>query len=124
MEGAESVKGFALNNNGDLMIENGDISLVVGDSLLQQKVRTVLQTNLGEWFFDWDQGVDFDNLLGKNKNEELARYEIERGLHQVDSSFQITEFTYEVDTPSRKARITFKAQTESGEEVGGDFTWD
>lgn len=116
--------GFALDENGDVLIENNEISIVVGDSLLQQKVWAVLQTNLGEWFFDWEQGIDFDNMLGKGVGEELARYEIERGLAQVDSTFSITEFTYEVDKAKRKAKVTFKAQTESGDEVGGEFTWD
>lgn len=118
------MKGFALDNNGDLLIENGAISIVVGDSLLQQKVWTVLRTNLEEWFFDWEQGIDFDNLLGKDTGEELARYEIQRGLAQVDSTFTITEFAYSVDKSARKATVRFKAQTESGEEVGGEFTWD
>lgn len=116
--------GFALDQNGDVLIENNEISIVVGDSLLQQKVWTVLRTNLGEWFFDLEQGVDFKNLLGKGVGEELARYEIEKGLAQVDSTFVITEFTYEVDKADRKAKVTFKAQNESGEEVGGELTWD
>lgn len=118
------MKGFALDENGDVLIENGRISLVVGDDLLKQNVGTVLGTNLKEWFFDWDQGIDFSNLLGKNKNEELARYEIERGLLQVDKTFTITDFKYEVDKATRKATITFKAQNESGKEVGGDYSWD
>lgn len=116
--------GFALDENGDVLIENNEISIVVGDSLLQQKVWAVLQTNLGEWLFDWEQGIDFDNVLGKGVGEELARYEIEQGLAQVDNTFSITEFTYEVDKPKRRARVRFKAQTESGDEVGGEFTWD
>lgn len=118
------MKGFALDDNGDVIIENNEISIVVGESLLQQKVTTVLRTKLKEWFFDWEQGIDFDNLLGKNTNEELAKYEIERGLLQVDSSFAITEFVYEVDRATRTAKITFKAQTENGEEVGGEYVWD
>lgn len=118
------MKGFALDENGDVLIENDKISLVVGDDLLKQKVWSVLRTNLKEWFFDWGQGIDFNNLLGKNKNEELARYEIERGLLQVDKTFTITEFKYEVDRVNRKATITFKAQTDSGKEVGGDYSWD
>ena len=116
--------GFALDENGDVLIENNEISISVGDSLLQQKVSTVLRTNLGEWFFDLDQGIDFDNVLGKGVGEELARYEIERGLAQVDSTFSITEFSYEVDTAKRTAKITFKAQNENSDEVGGEFTWD
>lgn len=118
------MKGFALDERGDVLIENNEISIVVGDSLLQQKVWTILRTNLGEWFFDFEQGVDFGNLLSKETNAELVRYEIERGLAQVDSTFTITEFTYEEDKAKRKAYVTFKAQTESGEEVGGEYTWD
>ena len=118
------MKGFAIDENGDVLIENNEISIVVGDSLLQQKVWSVLRTNLKEWFFDWSQGIDFNNLLGKGKNEELARYEIERGLAQVDETFTITDFKYEVDTMQRKAKVTFKAQNSSGEEVGGDYIWD
>ena len=117
------MKGFALDGNGDLLIENGKISIVTDDELLRQKVWTVLHTNLEEWFFDWEQGIDFDNLLGKDVGEELARYEIERGLVQVDATFSVTEFSYTVDAPARKATITFKAQTESGAEVGGEYTW-
>ena len=118
------MKGFALDANGDVLIENGAISLVVGDSLLQQKVWTVLRTNLKEWFFDWEQGIDFGNLLGKGVGEELARYEVERGLLQVDSTFTITEFSYTMDKTARTASVTFKAQTANGEEVGGEFAWD
>lgn len=117
------MKGFAMDENGDLLIENNEISIVTGDSLLRQKVLNVLRTNLREWFFDWDQGIDFDNLLGKDVGEELARYELTRGLEQVDSTFTITAFAYTADTVERKATITFKAKTESGEEVGGEVTW-
>lgn len=118
------MKGFALDENGDVLIENNEISIVTGAHLVQQKVRTVLMTNLREWFFDWDEGINRDNLLGKGTSEELARYEVERGLRQVDETFTITEFDYSEDMTTRTAKIIFKAQTESGVEVGGEYTWD
>lgn len=117
------MKGFALDASGDVLIENNEISIVTGNELLRQKVWSVLRTNLKEWFFDWEQGIDFNNLLGKNTNAELARYEIERGLAQVDGTFTITDFAYEEDLRNRTAKISFVAQTENGEEVGGDYTW-
>ncbi len=117
------MKGFALDQNGDVLIENSQISMVNGGSLIQQKVRSVLRTNLGEWFFDWDEGIDFSNILGKGINEELVRYEIERGLAQVDSTFTITEFAYRADHVGRKSVVQFKAQTQNGEEVGGEIGW-
>jgi len=118
------MKGFALDARGDVLIENGAISLAVGDNLTQQKVWTVLHTNLGEWFFDWEQGIDFSKLIGKGVGEELARYEVERGLHQVDSTFVITDFEYTADTGARAAKIVFKAHNADGEEVGGEIAWD
>ncbi len=118
------MKGFALDESGDVLIENNQIGMVNGDRLLQQLVWTVLRTNLGEWFFDWELGVDFDNLIGKDTNEELVRYEIEKGLKQVDSTFVITEFSYGADRMNRKAQVNFKAQTDNGNEVGGVITWD
>lgn len=117
------MKGFQLDEHGDVLIENNEISIVVGDDLLRQKVWEVLQTNLGEWFFDWDQGINFDNLLGKGTNEDLVRYEIESGLAQVDETLKITEFTYTADRTTRTAHVFFRAQNEAGEAVGGDYTW-
>ena len=118
------MKGFKIDEHGDVVIENNEISLVYGDNLLQQKVWAVLRTNLREWFFDWEQGIDFNNLLGKSTNAELVRYEVEKGLRQVDETFVITDFSYEVDRVARKATVTFKARNESGEEVGGEHSWD
>ena len=115
--------GFAVDDHGDVVIENNAISIVTGNELIRQKVWAVLKTNLREWFFDWDQGVDFDNLIGKGINEDLVRYEIEKGLVQVDKTFKITEFVYTVDKAARAATVTFKVQTDNGEEVGGEYTW-
>lgn len=117
------MKDFALDANGDLLIENNEISMVTEAELIQQKVWTELRTNLREWFFDWERGIDFKNLNGKDRSADIARMEIERGLRKVDETFEITEFTYTADKETRKATITFKARTASGDEVGGDYTW-
>ena len=63
-----------MNSDGDVVIENGHIRIVVGDDHLRQKVWMVLGTNLREWFFDWDQGIDFGNLLGKGENHIVSRF--------------------------------------------------
>ena len=117
------MKSIAIDGTGDIVIENNEIIMATGDDLLRQKVQTVLKTNLREWFFDWDQGINFSNILGKGINSELVRYEIERGLKQVDSTFGITEFAFSVDKIARHAVISFKAKTENGEEVGGEYKW-
>lgn len=115
--------GFKIDERGDVVIENNEISIVTDDELLRQKVWSILRTNLKEWYFDWSQGIDFGNLLGKSTNEELVRYEVERGLHQVDATFTITDFAYEVDRAARQATVRFKASNENGREVGGEYKW-
>ena len=117
------MKGFALDSTGDVVISNEEIVMVYGDKLLQQKVKTVLDTNLGEWFFNREEGIDYHKILGKGINEELVRYEIERGLAQVDESFTITEFECVLDLKGRKVTVTFSASTKEGEQVGGEYTW-
>ena len=42
----------------------------------------------------------------------------------MDETFVITEFKYEVDKASRKAKVYFRAKNESGENVGGEYSWD
>lgn len=116
--------GFAVDDRGDVVIENNAISIVTGSELIRQKVWAILQTNLKEWFFDWEQGIDFNNLLGKGINEDIVRYEIERGLRQVDDTFEITDFAFAENRSSRTATVTFKARTSTGDEVGGEYTWD
>lgn len=118
------MKGFEMDSTGDVAIVDNKIPMVSGPNLVKQKVQNVLSTNKGEWFLDLNEGIDFDNVLGKGVTEDIVRYEIEQGLLQVDSTFTITEFSCEIDSRNRKVKTHFKAQTGSGEEVEGDYAWD
>ena len=53
-------------NDGDLVITNNEIELVEGDELTVQTIQQVLSTNKGEWIFDSEEGINFDNIFGKN----------------------------------------------------------
>lgn len=86
------MKSFAVNNNGDLII-NKDIQTVDGDELLRQKIMEVLSTNKGEWFFDWEQGINFSNMLGKGVTEDAVSEEIANGLKQIDESIVVSNFS-------------------------------
>lgn len=46
---------------------NHQIEMVEGAELTAQKIKTVLGTNKGEWFFDEEEGINFDNILGKKR---------------------------------------------------------
>ena len=60
--------GFKLND-GDLVITNDEIELVEGDELTVQTIQQVLSTNKGEWIFDTEEGINFDNILGRHRTK-------------------------------------------------------
>ena len=61
------IKGFALDDKGDLIIENGDIQMAHGAELTKQTIKTVLGTQKGEWFLNWEEGINYNEILGKKR---------------------------------------------------------
>lgn len=117
------MKGFALDNNGDVLIRHNHIEMVYGNELIRQTVRKVLQTNKNEWFLNLDEGITFSNILGKNVIEEIIKNEIEEGLSQVDDSFFIESFTCSFDSKARKLSVSFVAKNENGDTIEEVNEW-
>lgn len=105
--------GFALDKNNDIMILNNQVQMVNGTGLLKQTIKTVIGTNKGEWCLNEDEGINFQNILGKSlPDDEVIKNELEQGIMQVDSSFVITSLTSNFDSKSRTLNITFQAENE------------
>ena len=112
----DGIKSFALDETGDILIENKEIQMVNDKELIRQEVWEILSTNKGEWFFNWEQGIEFDNILGKGVTEEAVRNEIVDGLQQVDENLSISDFSMTVK--GRKAYVKFNAVNEvTNEEI-------
>lgn len=111
------MQGFKLDSNGDIMLENGKISIVSGTDLMAQTLKTVIGTNKGEWFMNDDEGIDFDSVIGKGITEDMQRAEIIDACGQVDQNLQLTEFSSETDKKTRAAILAFTAVNQSGEEI-------
>ena len=113
--------GFEVHD-GDLVIVDNDISVLVGNDLTTQTIQSVLSTNKGEWLFNADEGIDFDNILGvrysgqTKETEDIFKSEIEQGVGQVDPSLTVEDFTCQYNDKTRVLGITFTAKrTDSGE---------
>ncbi len=111
------MKGFELDENGDVYIEKTRMQMVDKKELLRQKVISVLRTNKGEWFLNPNEGIIFDNLLGKKKDDEIIRNEILDGLRQVDVTFELTGFECDFDRETRKLVINFSASNSGGDTI-------
>lgn len=103
-----------LDRNGDVVIEESKIKMVSDTDLIIQTVRHVLKTNLGEWWMNEKEGIDFRSLLCKNPNYDRIEDNILLGLRQVDDSFRIIKFEHSLNI-ERKLTIKFTAENDSGE---------
>ena len=117
------MKGFMLNEKGDVVIENGEIQFVNDTELIRQTVQRVLGTNKGEWFLDIEQGVTFSNILGKGVKEDIVQNEVLQGLRQVDETFHIEAFSCAFDPLKRLLTVKFTARSDSGEIIEEVQTW-
>lgn len=109
------MKDLQVGSNGDLIISKHDLQLVNDKELTLQKVKLVLSTNKGEIDFEEEEGINFRAFLTKNPNQDEMLDTVRDGLHQVDETFVITEYSFE--TKQRHLILTFKAVNDSGEEV-------
>lgn len=108
--------------DGDLVFENGELSVISGADDQAQCVRITLGTNKGEWFLDTEKGINFDVFLGKNLSEEEMIEELRGGIHQNDFIASVEDISITQDRSSRKQSITFVATTTTGEIITGEAT--
>ena len=115
------MKSFS-TKDGDVVVGK-TIEIVDGNELIRQKIERVLGTNLGEWSYDPEEGIDFRVILKKNYDEAEIRATIEQALTRLEEpTFTISEFS--IETNGRTAKIKFKAANNAGEEVGGEYYYD
>ena len=104
------MKGFALNERGDVLIENGVVQMVHGDDLTKQTIKTVLDTQKGEWFLNWDEGINHNEILGKRSVEDdVIKAEMQDGVSQVDENLVVSDLETDFDSRTRKLQIHFTA---------------
>lgn len=90
------MKDFALDENGDILIEDKDISYVIDNKQEIQKIRQVLGTKLGEWEYDSNEGIDFEALSQKHIDLQRVRETIQNALHEISSSYVLQDCIIEM----------------------------
>lgn len=113
--GVITIKGFALDAQGDVVIQKHKIVMIEDKALKLQTIRTVLNTNKKEWFMNSDEGINFQNIFVKNPDYDVIKSEIAGGLVQVDENLMLKSFKYELDK-ERRLKLDFEA-TDGSEDI-------
>lgn len=107
------MNGFKLDSNGDVVVKDNLITMASGTEFLCQTIRQVLKTNLGEWWLNKDEGIDFNCILTKNPDYQQIEENIKSGLRQVDEELELVSVAYELK--GRKLEIHFVSRKQNTE---------
>lgn len=116
--------GFALDENGDVILENGEIRMVSVEELIRQTVQSVLGTNKGEWFLNINEGIDYSAIFERGASDEVIRNEICAGLIQIDGTFVLDQLQIRRDAKARCLSVAFTAHNKDGKVIKGEKQWD
>lgn len=107
-----------LDNNNDIVIENGQLQLVSGGDAVAQAVSTRLKVFVGEWFFDLEAGMPyFQEILVKNPSFPRIKSQVRDILISVDGIDALENIVFinlEFSGSSRELTIDWRANTVFG----------
>ncbi|CEG31452.1 MULTISPECIES: hypothetical protein [Peribacillus] len=109
------MKSFKLDENGDLVFENGSFVMIEGNEELAQQARISMQTEKGEWFLDPEEGMDRSPILSKNFNETEAKDIIMESTIGTTEPLEFENITFVRDIRNRKISIDIVMRKEDGE---------
>lgn len=111
------MKSLKIDQTGDLVVKNGDFFVVEDEDELSQTIKTLLQTNLNEWFLNPEEGLDYSVVFTKKLDEEAIVFAIRECLSQLDEIDRAEDFSFNFNSMERHLEVTFIAYTVTDVEV-------
>lgn len=110
---------LALNTTThDLIIDNGDLSLVTDSDEVAQSVKIRLLFWQGEWILDYTMGVAYINgIYSISVSQEQKNQIIKNAILGTEHIKQIIQYSFGVDLGTQTADIEFIATDEWGDVV-------
>ena len=99
----------------DIEITNNEFILNSSVDYVEQKLKTNLQTFLGECFTDTDVGTPyFQEILGKNIDLSQVEAAIKDVILTTPGVINLTFFELDYDNNLRKLSVSFAVESEEG----------
>lgn len=111
------MRSLLLSEDGDLVIERGDLAEVEGVDEIVQRFRFILRTNKGEWFLNPNEGIDYRAFWQKLPDDEEIRLALEDAASQVPEIDRLENIKIDFDRRNRVLTVSFVSVLTTGEEV-------
>lgn len=100
----------------DLLIADGDLSIVDGSDAIAQDLQQTLQVWLGEWFLNNTVGIPFkQQILVKNPNIDLVQADILNAASAVPGVATINNLALDYDVSNRSLTISMNGTDTNGQ---------
>lgn len=100
----------------DLIVTNGDLTLVTDMAAIKQEIYIRLQFIAGEWFLDTTVGLPyFDNILVKSPNLAAIRTIFMDEILRSAGIKSVLKLDLDFNTKERRLTVTFSANTDLGQ---------
>lgn len=109
------MQDILLNKQGDIKKVSGDFQFITGKDEVVQQIKQILKTNKGEWFFNPDYGISYENLQHKKINEDLIKSVIKEGFDQCSEDITIESIEIGFKKSLRLLYIEVKSYFSDGE---------
>lgn len=109
------MNSFLLDKRGDLEKVDGDFPFISGKEEVIQQIKQILKTNIGEWQFNENYGISYENLQQKRINEDVIKDSIRAGIDQCSEDITIDSIEIGYKKEYRLLYIEFKAYFSDGE---------
>jgi hypothetical protein len=101
----------AIDDSGDWLFGKGKNDYVSFNDAVMQNIRTRLQSFLGDCYFANDQGLDWFNLLGQPKSNEIpTNLNVTTTILNTDNVTDLVQLSI-VTGASRETKITYTVTT-------------
>lgn len=101
-----------IDNEGDWTAGKGKNNYVSGAKAVSQNIRTRLNSFLGDCFFSLNEGIDWFNLLGTNREADI-KLSIATTILNTENVTELNTIDYTVDK-NRGLIISYSAESNFG----------
>src|SRR5713101_4786911 len=119
-----TTRNLALDKNNELVLVNGNLTMVSDGAAIQQAVQNALQTFLGEWFLDSPVnpkiGVPYyQAVFVKNPNPNLLKKVFTDVILAVRGVKSVVQLDLQYISVTRSLVVIWRAVTDAGLLISG-----
>lgn len=109
------MSSFKLDQDGDLLVTNNELTLTEGRDAIRQHIQTRLRLFRGEWFLDRSLGVPYyEDIFVKQQTQVTVASILKAQIFETPGVLEFLTFNFDYDEFNRGFDVAFRVNTLEG----------